>query len=123
MRLNWSTICALAALAGCASVAGPDEFPLTADQLNAAWENDESAWRRQETPDEREQREQAIDPGGFLSLRVFSAATCRWIERDRTAFCRYRTSRGVPPPGHQRSWTDESGELYLTKAGWSFSRP
>jgi hypothetical protein len=111
--------CGLAALAGCATLAGGNSFQLTAEQANAAWGRAESAWRVNAQADERQ--EEGTDPYRVLSVAIFSAASCQWVERGRKADCRYRVSRGVPRRGRERHWVEESGTLYRDAAGWSFS--
>jgi hypothetical protein len=100
-----------AALAGCVSAGSPDEFRLTAEQLNGAWGPVMArAWREAEAD--------GIDPL-WDPVPRFSDATCRWIEPGSKALCRYRASRGFQRPGHEH-WVDEEGELHLTETGWDF---
>lgn len=106
-------IMTLAALAGCAGVAGRGEFRLTADEMNGAWGAVMArAWR--------EAAEQGIDPLWDPVPPRFSGAVCRWLEPERKARCRYRVARGLRRPGQEPRWVDEEGELYRTETGWDF---
>jgi hypothetical protein len=101
----------LAALAGCAAIAGPSGFRLTSEQVSGAWGL--SLARAQ-----MEAEEQGLSPLWDPWPPAYSGASCRWIEPGRKARCRYRVSRGPYRRGSVRRWADDEAEFYLREGRW-----
>lgn len=115
-----SAMWGLPALAACATpaVCAPPadergEFRLTAVQVNGAWGSVLARAYRQAEVD-------GVDPLWDPVPPTFSGATCRWIEPEVKAHCRYRVARGFVRPGQERRQVDEEANLYLTATGWDF---